>query len=186
MSFSLGKGLFLFVVNDLLQDERKVLGVILLSGFRKTLMDNFIRFMAAQPQAPTAATHSATFSFTEGKTYKEILDVFQENLLKIHRRRNKTIEQLCHTLDISLRLYFVYQNRFGRTRLQMKEKPIVNEHLLNYLYSLVDLDWKSAKNQFDDDLYRYLLLKYDYNKTNIAKLLDVSNLTVIKKTVDLD
>jgi len=171
---------------DLLQQERKELGVILLTGYRKSLMDNYIRFMSEQPQIPTAALHDKTFGFTNGKPYRDILDVFQENLLKIHRRINKTIEQLCKSLNISLRLYFVYQNRFGLTRLQMKEEPDVNPHFKNYLFSLVDLDWKSAKNKFDTDLYRFLLIKHNHNKTNIAKILDVSNLTVIKKTAELD
>ena len=47
------------------------------------------------------------------------------------------------------------------------------------------MDWRSAKSQFDNDLYKYLLRNNSYNKTEIAKLLDVSNLTVIKKTAEL-
>lgn len=169
-----------------LQEERAELGIILMTGFRKTLIDNYIRFLENKPYISTANLHPDTFGFTEGKIYTELLDSFQKNLLKIHRRRHKTIEQLCDTLDISLRLYFVYQNRFGLSRLEMKEKPDINNHFENYLFSLTHLDWRSAKNQFDNDLYKFLLAKHGYNKTKIAQILDVSNLTVIKKTAELN
>lgn len=171
---------------NLLKSERNELGIILLTGYRKVLIDNYIRFLESKPFVPSAGLHNETFEFTKGKNYKNILDVFQENLLKIHRRRNKTIEQLCKSLDISLRLYFVYQNRFGLSREKMKEIPNINPHFRNYLFSLVNSDWRTAKNQFDNDLYRFLLAKHGHNKTNIANILDVSNLTVIKKTAKLD
>ena len=45
-------------------------------------------------------------------------------------------------------------------------------------------NWKSAIKKFDEDLYKYLLEKYHYNKSLIAKKLDVSLLTVVKKTTD--
>lgn len=169
-----------------LQEEREELGTILLTGYRKALIDNYIRFLENKPSIVDASLHPETFSFIDGKVYTEILDVFQENLLRIHRRRHKTIEQLCESLDISLRLYFVYQNRFGLTKSKMLEIPELNPHFENYLFSLSNLDWKSAKNKFDNDLYKYILNKYSYNKTVVANVLDVSNLTVIKKTADLN
>ncbi len=171
---------------NFLQNERTELGIILMTGYRKNLIDNYIRFLEAKPTISSANAHNETFGFAEGKVYTEMLEIFQENLLKIHRRRFKTIEQLCKALDISLRLYFVYQNRFGLSRLEMKEKPDINPHFENYLFSLSHLDWRSAKNQFDNDLYKYMLAQNGYNKTKIAQLLDVSNLTVIKKTAELN
>ena len=161
------------------------MGLILITGYRKALIDNYIRFLDYKPSIIDASLHPETFNFTDGKVYTEILDVFQENLLRIHRRKHKTIEQLCDSLDISLRLYFVYQNRFGLSKSKMLEIPELNPHFENYLFSLSDLDWKSAKNKFDNDLYSYILKKYSYNKTKIASILDVSNLTVIKKTSDI-
>jgi len=168
-----------------LQEEREQLGIILLTGYRKKLLDNYIRFLSEKPSVEHVAQRDITFQFTKGKTYKEILDIFQENLLLIHRKRNKTIEQLCKSLGISVRLYFVYQNRFSLPKDKMEEIPLLNQHFKHYLFSLLQLDWRTVKNQFDDDLYRFLLAKHNYNKTKIAKLLDVSNLTVIKKTAQL-
>lgn len=168
-----------------LQDERKQLGLILLTGYRKNLLDNYIRFLSEKPSVEHVAQRDITFQFTLGKTYREMLDIFQENLLLLHRKRNKTIEQLCNSIDISIRLYFVYRNRFNLSKDSKKDIQQLNPHLKHYLFSLLSMNWRSAKIQFDNDLYRYLLRNNCYNKTKIAKLLDVSNLTVIKKTAKL-
>lgn len=170
---------------EYLLEERKQLGIILLSGYRGKLIDNYMRFLSNQPSISHVREHRETFEFTKGKTYKKILGIFQNNLLMLHRLREDTIEDLCNTLKISLRLYFVYQKRLGLSKSKRKTITINNQHFKNYIYSMLSLDWRSAKTQFDKDLYRFLLKKYQYNKTKIAKVLGVSNLTVIKKTAEL-
>jgi len=168
-----------------LQEEREQLRIILLTGYRKKILDNYIRFLSEKPSVEHVSQLDDTFQFTEGKTYKEILDIFQENLLLIHRKRNKTIEQLCKSISISPRLYFVYRSRFNSLNNEKTDINSDNLHFRHYLFSLLLKNWRSAKSQFDNDLYSYLLRKNSYNKTKIAKLLDVSNLTVIKKTAEL-
>ncbi len=170
---------------EYLLEERKQLGIILLTGYRGKLLNNYIRFLSEHTSIPHVREHSETFKFTVDKTYKEILNIFQKNLLLLHRKREDTIEDLCHTLNISLRLYFVYQKRFGLAKGKRKSITINNQHFKNYLYSMLSLSWRSAIIQFDKDIYRFLLKKYQYNKTKIAQVLDISNLTVIKKTADL-
>lgn len=169
-----------------LQSERKQLGIILLNGYRSNLIDNYMRFLAEKPTIEHVGKYGKTFAFTEGKTYTEILGIFQKHLLSLHRVRNKTVRQLCDKLNISLRLYFVYQNRFGIKKSDIEIDKIENQHFINYLYSMLPMDWRSAIKQFDTDLYGYLLKKYNYNKTKIAEILDVSILTAIKKTIDID
>lgn len=170
---------------ECLLDERKQLGIILVSGYRGTLLNNYIRFLSKQPSITHVRTHNETFEFTSGKTYQEILNIFQKYLLMLHRNRENTIEDLCNTLKISLRLYFVYQKKLGLSKIQGKGITINNQHFKNYLYSMLSLNWRSAIIQFDKDLYKFFLEKYQYNKTKIAKVLAVSNLTVIKKTAGL-
>lgn len=170
---------------ECLLEERKQLGIVLIAGYRGKLLDNYIRFLSEQPLIQHVRTHNETFKFSRGKTYKEILNIFQKNLLILHRNRENTIEDLCNKLNISLRLYFVRQKRLGS--LNNKENTILdaNQHFKNYLFSMLSLDWRSAIIQFDMDLYRFLLIKHQYNKTKIAKVLSVSNLTVIKKTAEI-
>lgn len=165
--------------------ERNQLGIILITGYRSILIDNYMRFLSEKPAIQHASEHASTFDFTNGKTYNEILSIFKNNLLILHRKREDTIENLCSNLKISLRLYFVYQKKFGFLKTNRRNIVLKNQHFKNYLYSMLSLDWRSAINQFDKDLYRFLLEKYQYNKTNIAKALAVSNLTVIKKTAVL-
>lgn len=170
---------------EYLLDERKQLGIILVSGYREALLNNYIRFLSEQLSIIHVRAHNETFEFTKGKTYKEILGIFQKHLLILHRNRENTVEDLCRTLKISLRLYFVYQKRLGFSKEIRKGITINNQHFKNYLFSMLSLNWRSAIIQFDKDLYSFLLKKYQYNKTKIAKVLGVSNLTVIKKTTEL-
>lgn len=170
---------------EYLLEERKQLNIILLSGYRGLLLDNYIRFLSDLPSITAVQEHPKTFEFTNDKTYKEILNIFQMNLLILHRNREKTIEDLCKKLNISLRLYFVYQKRFELSKALKKNTNIDKPHFRNYLYSMLSLDWHSAINKFDKDLYGFLLRKHKFNKTNIAKILGVSNLTVIKKTAKI-
>ena len=170
---------------EYLLEERKQLGIILVSGNRGTLLNNYIRFLSKQISIQHVREHGDLFEFTNNKTYHEILNIFQKHLLILHRNRENTIKDLCRTLKISLRLYFVYQKRLGLAKEIKKGITINNQHFKNYLYSMLLLNWRSAIIQFDKDLYSFLLKKYQYNKTKIAKVLGVSNLTVIKKTAGL-
>ena len=171
---------------NLLIEERNNLGITILTGCRKELEENFLRFLSEKPLVPHVCQHEETFKFAVGKTYKEILEIFQKSLLVLHRNRNETIEDLCNTLGISLRLYFVYQNRFSLSKNKNQDILIFGQHFKNYLFSLLSMDWRSAKLQFDQDLFRFLLQKHQHNKTKIASILDVSILTVIKKTANLN
>ena len=170
---------------EYLLEERKQLNIILLAGYRGLLLDNYIRFLSDLPSITSVREHPKTFEFANGKSYKEILNIFQMNLLILHRKRENTIEGLCKILNISLRLYFVYQKRFELSIASKKSTNINNPHFSSYLLSMLSLDWHSAKNKFDNDLYSFLLHKHKFSKTNIAKILGVSNLTVIKKTAKI-
>lgn len=168
-----------------LQKEKNDLGIILLTGYRGELLDNYIRFISNKPSIKYVSRHPNTFSFTNDKTYREILEIFQEYLLTLHRNRTNTIREVCENLNISMRLYFIYQDRFSISKDKSAFKHIDNEHFNNYIHSLAQLEWKTAIKQFDSDLYCYLLKKYQYNKSKIADILDVTLLTVIKKTANL-
>ncbi len=170
---------------ECLLEERKQLGIVLIAGYRGKLLDNYVRFLSEQSLASHVRWHSDTFAFSRGNTYQEILNIFQKNLLIMHRNRENKIEDLCQTLNISPRLYFVYQKRFNLSKDTIIDVTIGNQHFKNYIFSMLSLDWRAAIIQFDKDLYSFLLKKHRHNKTHIAEALSVSNLTVIKKTASL-
>jgi len=169
-----------------LQSEKNDIGIILLSGYRGLLLDNYIRFITNKPSISNAGIHPNTFKFTKGKSYKEMLDIFQKHLLTLHRKQTDTIKEICNNLKISMRLYFVYQDRYSITKHLNINDEITNEHLLNYIYFMQNLEWRVAVKQFDKDLYRHLLSEHHYNKSKISEILNVSLLTVIKKTANFN
>ncbi len=170
----------------LLLNERNSLGIKIFTGYRQELEDNYLRFLSDRKDIAHVRQNDQSFKFAIGKTYREILNIFQKNLLILHRNREKTIQDLCKSLDISLRLYFVYQKRLGVIK-KITDISADNDQQFNhYIYFMLSYDWRSAIIQFDKDLYSFLLKKHQHNKTKIAKILDVSNLTVIKKTANID
>lgn len=169
----------------LLLEERNQLGLSITSGFREELENNYIKFISAKTLITHVRKHSETFNFAKGKTYEEILNYFQKYLLVLHRSRHDTIEDVCNTLGISLRLYYVYSSKYFISVEAFDKLPKISIHFRRYLFSLLGMDWRSAKYKFDQDLYSFLLQKYQYNKTRIANIIKVSVLTVIKKTANL-
>ena len=166
--------------------ERQELGIMLISGHRKTLLDNYLRFLTEQPNIEHVKEHTKTFELVKGKTYQEILNIFQKNLLVLHRTIENTIEDLCEALNMSTRSYFVYRKRLNIKKADTIDSNKSNKHFIDYIHSMLGKDWHSVIKEFDNDLYSYMLKIHQYKKTKIAKLLDVSNLTVIKKTAHLN
>jgi len=163
--------------------ERKELGIVLLSGYREKLFDNYFRFSRKLHLVKQVNKHPLTFEFAIDKSYQESLALFNRSLLLLHRTRERTIKDLCERLDISESLYFVYRRRYNITKTDTFDSLTINEYFRDYLYSLLELDWNRATKRFDQDLLNYLLITTNYSKTKVARLLDVSNLTVIKKTI---
>ena len=168
--------------HERLMIEREELKLILLSGYREKLFNNYLRFLKKQRLVQHVKDHPLTFEFAKDKTYQESLTIFQKALLILHRSRERTIKELSDRLEMSESLYFVYRRRYAIKKHDTDDLLTINEYFRNYLYSLLNLNWTQANKQFDQDLLNYLLIQNQNNKTKIAQLLDVSNLTVIKKT----
>lgn len=171
---------------ELLKQERNSMGMLFLYGYRELLLDKCIAFLSNKPQIEHVSDHPLTFKFADSKTYSEIQSIFQKTLLSIHRNRTGTVKEICNNLEMSIRLYFIYQNRFGIEKGSNAEHIKKSEHFENYISALLPLKWREANKQFDHDLFNYLLKKYSHNKTRIAEILDVSVLTVINKTANLE
>ncbi len=118
-----------------LLEERKQINIILLSGYRQTLMDNYMRFLSDLPSIKVVSKHPKTFEFIENKSYREILSIFQKNILIMHKNKTNTIEDLCKTLKISQRLYFVYQNKLDLSKGSEKQQPSSIINILSIIYS---------------------------------------------------
>lgn len=158
------------------------LGVPIL-GYRKKLLDAYIEFLKENQQVPRVDVKDEIFGFALNRPLKQIRDLFSKSLLTLHLERSKNAPQLCKKLDINTRTYFLYQKKLGLKRGEIKKDRLQeNPHFAHYLESLANLTWKEAKEKFEDDLYSYLLAKYQYNKRKLADVLDVSYQQVVQKT----
>ena len=59
----------------------------------------------------------------------------------------------------------------------------VNPYFSQYLESLTPLTWREGNRKFENDLFSYLLAKYQNNKKKLAEVLEVSYGQVAQKTM---
>lgn len=156
-----------------------------LIGYREKLLSAYVDFMGRNQKIPRVEVQDQVFGFAMNKTLEEIRRIFHTSLLNLHLERTRNAPQMCQQLDIDTRTYFNYQKKLGLKRGEVK-KPVVidNPNFEQYVKSLIPLTWKEANKQFEADLFSFLLAKYQHNKTEIAKALDVSYAQVVMKTKD--
>ncbi|MFQ6616264.1 MAG: tetratricopeptide repeat protein [Fidelibacterota bacterium] len=154
-----------------------------LVGYREKLLAFYVEFLGRNQKIPRVDVQEEVFGFAMDKTLREIRRIFHTSLLNLHLERTKNAPQMCRQLDIDTRTYFLYQKKLGLKRGEAR-KPVVidNPHFEHYLRYLIPLKWKEANKKFEEDLFSYLVTKYQNNKTRIAKALDVSYAQVVMKT----
>ncbi|GEM_PF-3192379 len=156
------------------------LGLRLL-GYRKKLVDTYVRFLQKNQKHPLVDLKEEIFGFTVNKPLKEIREIFHKSLLNLHLEQTKNAPELCAKLGIDKRTYFLYQKKLGLKRGD-SSTSIINSQFKEYLESLTTHSWKEANQRFEKDLFSFLLSKYQYNKKKLAEVLNVSYGLVIQKT----
>ena len=91
---------------------------------------------------------------------------------------------LCKALDFDTRTYFLYQKKLNSTRGKYDDSLFKNQYFRQYIETLLPYTWREANHRFEEDLFTYLLEKYQHNKKKIAEILDVSYPQVVMKTID--
>ncbi|NHZ87141.1 MAG: hypothetical protein GWP19_14920, partial [Planctomycetia bacterium] len=152
-------------------------------GYRKTVVDSYINFLSKNQKLPYVNSHDEALRFVIGKTMKEIRDIFHKGLLTMHIRRHKNAPVLCKALDIDTRTYFLYQKKLDLKRGKYDETLFKNQYFRQYIEALLPYTWREANHRFEEDLFKFLLNKYQHNKKKIAEILDVSYPQVVMKTV---
>ena len=156
-----------------------------ISGYRRKLLDTYVHFLRNNQRMPTINPINDSLSFIDGKTMKQIREVFHQGLLTIHMQQTKNANELCKRLKINTRTFFLHQKKLGLKRGVSNDSQFENPHFKRYVQSLVQFTWKETNQQFEEDLFRYLLSKYQHNKKKIAQVLQVSYQHVVQKTGDL-
>ncbi len=155
---------------------------IKISGYRRKLLDGYLNYLKKNQRLPSLNPFKQSFSFAIDKPMKEIRDTFHESLLTLHMKRTKNAPELCKILKIDTRTYFLYQKRLGLKRGDYDEAIFSNQHFKQYIESLLAFSWKEANQQFEEDLFQFLLNNYQHNKKKISEILNVSYQQVVQKT----
>ncbi len=165
------------------ETEKDVALRLPLLGYRKTLLDNYLRFLRDNQQTTAIELDDEIFHFALGKTLKEIRNIFHTHYLNLHISRSKSAAELCRKIGIDTKTYFTYQKRLGLRR-GVKRKTALdrNIHFKRYLESLARLSWREANKQFESDMLAYLLKAYQNNKKRLAQDLGISYIYIIKLT----
>ena len=167
---------------DLLQTEID-LGLPIL-GYRKIVMNSYIEFLSNNQKLPYVNSRDEALSFVIGKPMKEIRNVFHKALLTMQIRRHKNAPVLCKALDIDTRTYFLYQKKLNLKRGQYNDTNLFSsQYFRQYIEALQPYTWREANNKFEEDLFKFLMEKYQHNKKKIAEVLEVSYPQVVMKTV---
>ena len=168
---------------DLLQTEID-LGLPLL-GYRKIVMNSYIEFLSNNQKLPYVNSRDEALRFVIGKSMKEIRDIFHTALLTMQIRRHKNAPVLCKALDIDTRTYFLYQKKLNLKRGQYTDTNLFSsQYFRQYIETLQPYTWREANARFEEDLFKFLMEKYQHNKKKIAEVLKVSYPQVVMKTVE--
>jgi len=167
---------------ELLQTEMD-LGLPIL-GYRKIVVDTYVKFLSNNQKLPYVNSHDESLRFVIGLTMKEIRNIFHKGLLTMHIRRHKNAPILCKALDVDTRTYFLYQKKLNLKRGKFDDSLFKNQYFRQYIEALLPYTWREANQRFEDDLFNYLLQKYQHNKKKIAEVLDVSYPQVVMKTIE--
>ena len=166
----------------LLQSEMD-LGLPIL-GYRKTVVNSYIDFLSYNQKLPYVNSRDEALSFVIGKSMKELRNIFHTALLTMQIRRHKNAPVLCKALDIDTRTYFLYQKKLNLKRGQYNDDLFNSQYFRQYIETLQPYTWREANQRFEEDLFTFLLEKYQHNKKKIAEVLDVSYPQVVMKTVE--
>jgi len=134
------------------------------------------------------------FAFSQGKTWKEINDLFQFLLIQGHLESGINVSDLPGKLDLKASTYYAIKRRLGQhgyafekdksnNIVSFKKDDIIA--LKTYVAGLTDLTWSEANHQFEGEVVEYLFKLVGYQKTKLAEKLDISYPTVLQKTKSL-
>lgn len=152
-------------------------------GYRKSLLDSYLEFLRKNQKIPRIDVTNEIFGFAMNKTLTEIRSIFHKNLFSLHLDRTKNAPELCRHLKINPRTYFLYQKKLRLKRGRLQKRPFEgNIYFDEYIESLGSLPWKEANSKFEEDLFPFLLSKYQHNKKKLAEVLSVSYALVSMKT----
>jgi len=165
---------------------------ISLTGDRKQAVDDYVRFMErhrggrihTRPDIP-----DDNFSFTGGRSWKDIKDIFHHQLICYHQQSSKSSKALANKMGLPPSTLYSIQNRLKKRGYLLTEKTDARPEDDHALYSFIEaheeMSWEEINTIFEREIIHYLYEKYGYNKHRMAQVLQLSYPSIITKTREL-
>ena len=156
----------------------------LIQDIRKALSDS----------STTTPKTKEIFSFAIGKTWVEIKDIFQYNLIMFHKIKTSPGSDAYKSLGMNKPTFYSAHRKLANKGFRfpdyrMKTPSTTNTHVLDplqtYFQCLIDSSWVAASKQFEEDVFRFLYHQYGYNKVRLSEILGLGYSAVIDKTKSL-
>ncbi len=165
---------------------------ISLTGDRKDVVNAYVNLMAKKERStiqPPKVTRLDPFAFAQGKSWREIKDIFHHQLVSFHAKSIKTSKLMAKKLDMPPSTLYSLQDRLkgkGFTLNEVSSSTEISPHDLNpFFEEHQNLSWDEINRIFEREMIHYLYERYGYNKHRMAKILDISYPSIIKKTREL-
>ena len=136
-------------------------------------------------------SHEDTFSFALNKTWTEIKNTFQYNLIMYHKINSEPSQDTFKALLMHKPTYYSIHRKLANLGYDLpdfrkKEVHYSSDQLLDYLQRYIRCleynDWGSANTRFEEDVFRYLYEQYGYKKTRLSEVLKLGYSAVLNKT----
>ena len=134
------------------------------------------------------------FSFAIDKSWVEIKDIFQYNLIMFHKDKTKPGSDAYKSLKMNKPTYYSTHRKLTnkgfcfpdyRMKAPITSDDQVLKPLQGYIQGLKDSSWVAASKQFEEDVFRFLYHQYGYNKVRLSEILGLGYSAVIDKTKSL-
>ncbi len=162
---------------------------ISLTGDRKTVVDAYVNLMNKKGGSKNPPKPPDHFTFAQGKSWKEIKDIFHHQLICFHHKAQPTSKIMAAKLNMPASTLYSLQDRLKKRGYQLPGKSSSDaspdDNLFTFIEAHEELSWDAINNIFEREIIHYLYEKYGYNKQRMAQILKLSYPSIITKTREL-
>ncbi|NQV15246.1 hypothetical protein HQ531_07300 [bacterium] len=165
---------------------------ISLTGDRKQVVDAYVRLLKLKDKSSPSSTkhsHQDPFTFSEGKPWKQIKDIFQHQLILHHSLDQRNSKSMARKLALPPTTLYSLQDRLKQRGYLLPQKGVTtteeSHELSGFIQQHTDLSWGEINKIFEREIMHHLYEKYGYNKHRMASILKISYPSIIKMTREL-
>lgn len=161
------------------------------TGERRKAVDIYVGFLqrhSTESLSPLPPKHP--FEFTIGKSWKEIKDLFYQQLFQFHLAQNNTAEEMCKKLKIKPTTYYSLRARLAKEGnplpLQRSRKAAITDPSLlglrDWIKERQSLTRQEIETAFDREALAFLYKRHGHRKNVLSRVLNLSYPTIVNKT----